>query len=462
MMILTSVFYFAVALGVLIAIHEAGHFAAARMCGVYVERFALGFGPRLCSFRDRRGTEYALCAFPLGGYVKMYGENPADEAEAARLAALPRCRDGSFAGKKVWQRFLIVFAGPFCNILLAWGLYSAAFVAGVDDFKPAAELTDATGAAARAGFADGDLIVSVGGVAVADWEEAMYELVGHTGESAVSVAVRGGLGAGPERNLSLDLSGWNIDPRETDILGQLGIEPLRYRIGDVVSFVAGGSAAEKAGLRKGDRILGFGGGPWTAWKEFAAAIRASPGRGIALRVERDGAELGLTLTPAEKRNPDTGEITGFAGISPEGSVVEEVFFTRTYPFGEALLRGAGKTVRMSAVTLQIIGKFCTGDISVKNVSGPIGIAKGAGITASLGFVYFLGFLALISVNLGILNLMPVPFLDGGHLFFYAVEAIRGRPLSEAVIGRLTYAGMFLLLGLMVLAVFNDLYYGLRP
>ncbi len=460
MAVLSSIFYFVIALAVLIAIHEAGHFIVARMCGVYVERFALGFGPRICSFRDRLGTEYALCAIPLGGYVKMYGEDSSDSGkkEMQKLETLPQYKGRAFCEKKVWQKFLIVFAGPFCNIVLAWFLYTFNFMYGVPDLKPAVEITDVNGVAAKAGFKDDDLIVSVGGVHVADWEEALYELISHVKEDVV-VGVRGELGKGELREITLNLSDWEIDPRKTDLLSQIGLNSLKGRVLSVVALVQKDSAAEKAGLLADDTIIAYNGKEYSRWSDFSQTIRDNPGKPVLLTIERKGVEQKLKLIP-ESKNID-GKVTGFAGISPKmAEAIDEIYFERKYSFDESVAKGVVKTYRMGIVTLQIIKKFITGDISVKNVSGPIGIAKGAGLTASLGLVYYLNFMALVSVNLGLLNLMPVPVLDGGHLFFYVVEIIRGKPLSQAVMGKLLFVGMVLLFALMLMAVFNDLYYGL--
>lgn len=459
MTVLISIFYFVIAIGILIAIHEAGHFVMARMCGVYVERFALGFGPRICSFRDRVGTEYALCAIPLGGYVKMYGEESPESQGKSANESTETARDGSqaFCNKKVWQKFLIVFAGPFCNIILAWALYTFNFMYGVPDLRPAVEITDESGLAATAGFKNNDLIVTVGGVEVADWEETLYELISHVKED-VEVGVRDNLGKGGLRTVTINLSSWNIDPRSKDLLNQIGLDHLSYRTSDILASVVAGSAADRAGLKSGDRILSYNGEKYTEWKKLSETIKSAPGETILLRIERDGIGQDISLVPESKTVGD--KVTGFAGISPEIDEIDEISFERKYAFGEAVVKGAKKTYRMGIVTLQIIKKFITGDISVKNVSGPIGIAKGAGITASLGLVYYLSFLALVSVNLGVLNLMPVPVLDGGHLFFYVIEFVRGRPVSQAVMGKLLFVGMLLLLSLMLLAVFNDIYYGL--
>ncbi len=478
--IFISIFFFVVALGILIAVHEAGHFIVARMCGVYVERFALGFGPRLFSFHDSKGTEYALCAVPLGGYVKMFGEeddsgdpekkqsgekSSNESADAVKAAVKPeRNESEAFCKKKLWQKFLIVFAGPFFNIVLAWFLYTFTFIYGIPDFKPVIDITDSHGVAAEAGIASEDLIVAVDGVEVTDWEDTIYELVSHVGEEKVSLELVTDLGRGTHKNVDLNLKSWEIDPRNGDILGLLGISPLRGRIINEVAQVMDGSAADKAGFKVGDKFISFDGRPYTSWREFSEVVRSSPDKNIRVVVERERAQVTLDLRPEVKtgaqKEGEPEKRYGFAGLSPRGEEIKEVFFERKYNPFVAVVKGATKTVRMGVVTFEVIKKFFTGDLSIKNVSGPIGIAKGAGFTAKLGLVFYLGFIAMVSVNLGLLNLLPIPVMDGGHLMFYIIEGVRGKPLSPAIMQKLLILGMCLLMSLMVLAVFNDIYYGL--
>lgn len=453
MEILTNILYFLLALVILIAIHEAGHFFMARLCGVYVERFSLGFGPVLLSLHDRKGTEYSISLIPLGGYVKMYGEKsdssdaPAIDAEKMHMA---------FSNKKVWQRFLIVAAGPLCNILLAWVLYSIVFIAGVSDLKPAINVTP-NSPATVAGLVDRDMIKAINGKEVIDWEEAMYELLSHIGEDSVDITVAGNIGKDTPRDVKFSLKNWDLDPSGSDIFNTLGFSPLRADFLPVIDFVGENSAAIRAGLRKGDKIISYDGKQYSNWDNFSKFIRSHGSQSFIINVSRDDIEFPLELTPDLQVTKD-GKEFGFAGIAPKVNVIDDLYFNREYSVGESLYYGAQKTANMSVVTVRFIWKFITGDISHKNISGPIGIAQGAGMTARIGFVVYLSFIALISVNLGVLNLMPVPVLDGSHLLFYIIEGVRGKPLSPKIMNVLLYIGMALLLALMALAIFNDLYY----
>lgn len=464
MVILENILYFAIAIGVLIAIHEAGHFFMARACGVYVERFSLGFGPVLFSVKDKYQTEYSLSLIPLGGYVKMLGESAEAEQELTEEQ-----KKQAFSNKKVWQRFLIVAAGPFMNIFLAWFLYSFVFMLGVESVKPAVEVYE-NSPAQIAGFKNDDIIVQVGNVKVLDWEETLYELISHIKES-VEIVVEGNFGKGPKRTLLLSLEKWELDPRNKELLKDIGLEPKSYQIFPIIDFIQSGSAASESKLEKGDKVLSYGLEPEldkltevakgnVGWNKIINFIQANPNKTIWFNVERDGVSepILIDLVPSAKKDENGKEI-GYLGISPKGEARPELYINRQYSFFDAIFLAAKKTINTSVVTLKFIGKFLIGDISVKNVSGPIGIAKGAGLTARLGFVVYLGFLALISVNLGILNLLPVPVLDGGHLAFYIIEAIRGKPISEKVMNGLLKVGMSLLLMLMILAVFNDIVFG---
>lgn len=510
MEIIQNIFYFLVAIGVLVAVHEAGHFFMARACGVYVERFSLGFGPVIFSIKGKNGTEYSLSLIPLGGYVKMYGEQVQAEGESFLEAKTkdvskdsnlgkenietadkvidPSRIHESFAHKKVWQRFLIVAAGPLCNIVLAWLLYTATFLYGVQDFKPVFEVTKDS-VAYQAGVRDSDLITSVNGVEVIDFEETIYQLLANIGD-VVELKVAGELGKGPQRTVNLSLENWEMDPEKKEFLEQLGLAPKRYETKLVLAHVEDNSAAALAGLKIYDQLISVNGESIKSWKQLSSKIREARGETLELKILRgdrvkgeflsslpveyltkeDKAELKAfaqqTILPAQavdiflvpKVITRDGETRGYAGIAPFAIPLQDAFFTRQYDIIGATIAGLSKTYDMSLVTFKIIKKFISGDISPKNVSGPIGIAKGAGLTARLGIDVFIGFMALISVNLGVLNLLPVPVLDGGHLFFYVIEAIRGRPLSEKLMSGLMKLGLLLLLLLMGLAIFNDIYF----
>ncbi len=416
--ILGNIVYFLIAIVLLILIHELGHFIVARLCGVYVERFSLGFGPVIYSYKGSNGTEYSLSLLPLGGYVKMYGES----VDSEQVLISEENKKKSFSHKRVWQRFLIVGAGPFFNIVLAWILYSIVFCYGIDAAKPIVNV-EANSVAQKAGFKTNDQIVSINNVNVSDWEETLYE--------------------------------------KQDVLKDLGLDVKYVEVYDEIGHVEKNSPAEKASLEVGDKIKSYNAINYTTWNEFTSYIKTHPNEEIFLEVYKGNDDVNAiikTLVP-ELREVNDKEI-GFAGIAPKVKRIEEVYFTKQYPFGEAIIKGAQKTGHMSCVTLNFITKFITGDISHKNVSGPIGIAKGAGMTARISFVVYLSFLALISVNLGVLNLLPVPVLDGGHLLFYIVEAIRGKPLSEKLMNVLLKIGMFLLLMLMSLSIFNDIVFNI--
>lgn len=454
--ILGNIVYFLIAIVLLILIHELGHFIVARLCGVYVERFSLGFGPVIYSYKGSNGTEYSLSLLPLGGYVKMYGES----VDSEQVLISEENKKKSFSHKRVWQRFLIVGAGPFFNIVLAWILYSIVFCYGIDAAKPIVNV-EVNSVAQKAGFKTNDQIVSINNVNVSDWEETLYELIGHSGEKSVEVQVKGNLGKDSLRNIILPLDAFSIDPEKQDVLKDLGLDVKYVEVYDEIGHVEKNSPAEKASLEVGDKIKSYNAINYTTWNEFTSYIKTHPNEEIFLEVYKDNDDVNAiikTLVP-ELREVSDKEI-GFAGIAPKVKRIEEVYFTKQYPFGEAIIKGAQKTGHMSCVTLNFITKFITGDISHKNVSGPIGIAKGAGMTARISFVVYLSFLALISVNLGVLNLLPVPVLDGGHLLFYIVEAIRGKPLSEKLMNVLLKIGMFLLLMLMSLSIFNDIVFNI--
>lgn len=448
--IVGNIFYFIVAIALLIAIHEAGHFFMARFCGVYVERFSLGFGPVLFSLRDKKGTEYSLSLIPLGGYVKMYGEKLDDSINEERL-------NQSFSNKKIWQRFLIVAAGPLCNILLAWLLYVVVFSVGMQDLKPVISVLPNTSAATQ-GFKTKDLIISINGSEVADWEEASYELISNIKDADVKIVVKENLGVGPERSLTLSLEQLELDPEKPDFLNTLGFTPYRGDVTTTIAYVMEGSAAEKLGLKIEDTIKKIDGVVINDWSEINSFFKPNPGKSVSFVVDRNGQEITLNGVVGS-RTDDEGKTVGYMGIAPSVSRDDNAYFIRKYDIGEAIVKGFSKTVSMSIVTVKFMKKFVTGDISPKNISGPIGIAKGAGMTARISFVFYLSFIALISVNLGVLNLLPVPVLDGGHLFFYVVEAIRGKPLSEKIMKALLNIGLFLLLSLMALAIFNDIIFG---
>ena len=348
-----------------------------------------------------------------------------------------------------------MLAGPFNNIALAWVIYFAVFMLGIPDVRPVFDVIPG-GLAAEHGFRSGDLIVRVGDDEIADIEESLYSLISRIGEDAVTVTVRGNYGGDSERELELPLSSWSLEPGNTKILEEIGLEPLSYKISGRIEMVESGSRAEAAGLEKDDEFVSYDGIAYQDWKAFSAYIRAHPEKSITLSLKRGNAAISADLVP-EARDKN-GEVQGYAGIMPAIDEIPGISFVRKYDFWPAIKGSWYKTWDMSIITLRFIRKFATGEISPKNISGPVGIAKGAGLTGRMGYIFFLSFMALISVNLGVLNLLPIPVLDGGHLFFYILEGIFRKPVSAKVLDILMKTGFVLLCLLMIVAVFNDLYF----
>ncbi|AIJ08944.1 MULTISPECIES: sigma E protease regulator RseP [Edwardsiella] len=444
--ILWSVLAFLVALGVLITVHEFGHFWVARRCGVRVERFSIGFGKALWRRVDRQGTEYVVAAIPLGGYVKMLDERVESVA--------PEWRHQAFNNKSVLQRAAIVSAGPIANFVFAIIAYWLVFVIGVPSVRPVIADVTPDSIAAAAHITPGMELKSVDGVDTPDWESVRLALVGQIGDGSTTLGV-GPFGSHLVSEKTLDLRRWQFDPERQDPVVSLGIIPRGPTIEPVLAEIQKGSAAQKAGLQVGDRIVKVNGVPIRGWRDFALQIRDNPDRALALDVERAGQPASLTLTP-ESRRVSRGLTEGFAGVVPQVIPLPEEYQTiRQYGPFVALYQATDKTWQLMKLTVSMLGKLITGDVKLNNLGGPISIAQGAGASAEYGLVYYLMFLALISVNLGIINLFPLPVLDGGHLLFLALEKLKGGPVSERVQAFGYRIGVILLMLFMGLALFND-------
>lgn len=439
---------FAVALGVLIVVHEAGHFLLARWCGVKVLRFSLGFGRPLLSWRfGRDGTELALGAFPLGGYVKML-----DEREGAVAAGeLHR----AFNRQSVWKRFLIVLAGPVANFLLAAFIYWLLFMHGVEEPRPVLGPPAAHSLADRAGFTPGETVRRVAGKPVATWQEFRWEMLRHALErDRVGVEVINGRDEIAVRQL--DLSAIDMSDLEGDILQKLGFVFHKPELPPVIGRVSPGEVAAAAGLQDGDRILAIDGRPVRHWGEVVAAIRSAAGRRLRIEADRGGATLDFVVVPEEAA--DRGQRIGRIGIAvrQDGSPREALFVTVSYGPLEAAGKAVAQTADTSVFSLKMLGRMIIGEISWKNLSGPVTIADYAGQSARLGLTSYINFLALISISLGVLNLLPIPVLDGGHLMYYVVEIIKGGPVSERTMEIGQQIGLVLLTMLMAFAFYNDI------
>jgi regulator of sigma E protease len=440
MHLLITLVAFAVALGTLIIVHEFGHYLVARWCGVKVLRFSVGFGHALASRRlGRDGTEWVLAAFPLGGYVKMLDER---EGEVA-----PEERHRAFNRQPVYKRFAIVLAGPFANFVLAIVVYWWLFMHGVPGSRPVVDAPPPGTPAAVAGFHAGDTIAKIAGQPVRTWEEVRLVLLKQAvARRNVEVEVRADDGALQAHRL--DLTGLGPDRVTSDFLDAVGLQPLKGGLKPVVETVIAGGSAERAGIQVGDRILAVNGRPITSWDELVKAIRASPGVALELAIRRSSGErLTLQVTPETAR--ENTEAVGKIGVGP--------FIDVRYPVGTALWQGAKKTWDMSVFTLEMLGRMVIGEVSLKNLSGPITIADYAGQSAQMGWMAYVSFIALISISLGVLNLLPVPVLDGGHLMYYVAEIIRGRPVSERALEIGQRIGMVVLFSLMAFAIYNDIY-----
>jgi regulator of sigma E protease len=439
---------FIVALGVLIVVHEYGHYLAARLCNVKVLRFSVGFGRPLATWRSGRDrTEWVIAAVPFGGYVKMLDERegPVPAPELAR----------AFNRQSVGRRLLIVVAGPAFNFLFAIAVYAGLYMYGLPEARPiVAEPAPATLARA-AGFRAGDLVRQVGGQAITTWQEMRWRVLqGALQREQLAIEVI------DERerisNLTLDLTGFSSDDVESDMMERIGLRLNRPSLPAVLGQVVSGSAAERAGLQSGDRITKADGRALDTWDDLVQAVRARPGQTLRLAVERQGTTVAVDVTP------DTvvsgGTRIGRIGAAPEVSGVhaERIFIQVRYGALESLARAVARTWDISVFSLKMLGRMLLGEVSWKHLSGPVTIADFAGQSAQLGWIPYLTFLALISISLGVLNLLPIPPLDGGHLMYYGVELVKGSPASERAIEIGQRLGIALLLVLMAFAFYNDL------
>lgn len=440
---------FILALGVLITFHEFGHFWVARLCDVRILRFSLGFGRPI--YRRLFGSdrsEFVIAALPLGGYVKML-----DEREGA---VLPAEAHRAFNNKPISQRFAIVIAGPVFNFIFAIIAYWAMYSVGITGLKPVIGEVESGSIAQQAGIKAGDEIISVDDQRTPTWASVIDVFVERiVEEKQVGFVLRDA--GGNERVTRVDMSRVSIDDMAGGrLMSTLGMLPERPIIPAIIGEVIKGGAAERAALQAGDKILEVDGVKVNDWLQWVEIIRQHPEQQMSIKLQRNGTVLNGELTPA-------AEMVEGERIGRIGAIVDTAFqrdrsrtAIESYSLLPALVKATGKTLDMSVMTLRILGKMLVGKASVKNLSGPISIAQYAGHSAELGLVAFLSFLAIVSVSLGVLNLLPIPLLDGGHLLYYLVELIKGSPVSETVqvIGQ--QLGLAILLGLMGLAFYNDI------
>ncbi|MEX2367474.1 MAG: RIP metalloprotease RseP [Pseudohongiellaceae bacterium] len=443
-----------VTLGILVTFHEFGHFWVARRCGVRVERFSIGFGKPLLRWQ-RGDTEYVIAALPLGGYVKMLGEQDNEvPGEQAHMA---------FNNKSLAQRSAIVAAGPLANFILAFFLYWVMFLSGVSGLAPVVGKVDEGSAAAQAGLQAGDEIIAVDGRSTATMNEARMAMAARLGETGLLDLTVRAEASSQSRNLQIQLQQWLINETEPDILGSLGISPFRLDIPARIGQLLPGERAQEAGLQPGDLVTAVNGEALDGWTHWVEIISANPENDLLVTVEREGTAEVLTVRPAQ-RVADDGSLSGYIGAGVEmPEVMPELpaEMTREIRYNPltAVPRALSETWQYTVFVLDSFKKIVTGLISVKNLSGPISIAQYAGESAtyaiSYGLEYFLSFLAILSISLGVLNLLPIPVLDGGHLFYYLVEFVTRKPVSDRVREIGMQLGILLIVGITFIAIYND-------
>ncbi len=446
MTLLHTIFATLVTLGILVTVHEWGHFFVARRCGVKVLRFSIGFGKPLLSWRDKHNTEFVVAAIPLGGYVKMLDEREGDVPAHERAQA--------FNQKTVWQRIAIVAAGPAVNLIFAVLAYWLMFVVGVSTVAPQIGSVVSGSLAEQAGVSADQEVIAVDGYPTRSWEEVNLRLASRVGESGPLVLRLQPSDSTLPEEKTVQLENWSVDLENESPVRALGLEPWQPEIPAVIGTLMPGERAEQSGLKVGDHVLAVDGAPVLDWYDLVGHVQSSPGLPVQVLIARGDERVTLELTPAIKEVE--GQRFGYigAGVQPVGWPEEQRRILQENPLS-AVGHAVAKTWQMMTLTLDAIWKMIEGAISVKNLSGPITIAKVAGASAASGFESFISFLAYLSVSLGILNLLPIPVLDGGHLLYYLVELVTGRPVSERVQMLGLRLGMVIVISLMGIALLND-------
>jgi len=439
---------FALALGVLIVAHEGGHFIVARLAGVKVLRFSVGFGRTVWSKRfGRDNTEWSIGVFPLGGYVKMLDEKEGDVS--------PEELHRSFNRQSVWRRMAIVVAGPLANLLLAVLLYWCVFWYGSEEPKPLIGTPVASSPAADAGLVNGERVLKVGGDLVQTWQDFRWALLRRVvDQDVIELEV---INAQSEIAIRhLNVAQIRKSGLEADSLEKLGFVFYRPKLPAVIGVITADSAASISGLRVGDEIVMINDLPVATWSDVVRMVRSSPGKSMGFIVLRGHEQFLVGITPAsiEEEGRQIGRI-GAAVKSPD-SMRSDLMITVRYGVVTSLGKAVNETWDKSVFSLVMIRKMLTGEVSWRNISGPVTIADYAGQSARLGIDYYLKFLALISISLAVLNLLPIPILDGGHLLYYAVEVIKRGPLSERSMEVGQKIGLVLLMLLMVCSFYNDI------
>ncbi|MFY7697814.1 MAG: RIP metalloprotease RseP [Legionella sp.] len=444
---LLTVIYLMVTLLLLILVHESGHFVVARLCGVKVLRFSFGFGTALARWQDKRGTEYTWSLFPLGGYVKMLDETDATiSADEHHLA---------FNNQSVWVRIAIVVAGPLSNFLFAFILLWLSLVIGIKSLAPMIDQVKPASIAANAGLQPKEEIIALNDQSIQSWRDFQYGLMPFLGTSDTLLLTVRQLNNKTIRRVKLMLENWQIDPQKPDLLASLGLVPFVPKIPPMVGKVLHQSPAQLAGILSGDRIESVDGNRIDDWLELVSYVKKHAEKPIKIQLQRQHQSRSIVVLPGSI--VVNGKLEGYLGMhsQPVNWPADWLRWQHESPWGAVHL-ALKQTLDFTHATFRIFSRLVLGKLSLQTVSGPLGIAQGAGDSARIGLVYYLVFLALLSISLGVLNLLPIPMLDGGHLLFMLIEIIKRRPLSEEVKSVATYLGLGLLMLMMLLGLVNDM------
>lgn len=446
-LMLNTLFYFIIALFLLITIHEFGHFLVARMCGVKVLRFSFGFGKVLASWRDQHGTEFSWSLIPLGGYVKMLDEAEGDVPENERSLAFNR--------QPVWARIAIILAGPCFNFFFAWLALWFVWMIGIQSLAPIIASVAPGSLAQTAGLMPDEEIIALGKHPVESWRDFQSALMPRLGsDQNIPITVRS-LSSDQTKTVLLSMQGWRYNAKDSDLIASLGLTPFIPTIVPVAGKLIAGSPAQTAGLKRGDLIQAVDGQPISDWLSLVEYVKLRPNQTVVLAVRRDGREKEIKIQVGSVIAK--GKPQGFLGVfSQKPDWPSRWFRTHQKDPLEAFGAALNQTIHLTGSTFVLIGRLLTGNVSLQSLSGPIGIAQGAGESAQSGLAYYLSFLAMISISLGVLNLLPIPILDGGHLLYCLIEAALRRPVPEVAKSVSIYLGLAILVSLMVVAFTNDL------
>jgi len=443
-----SIFWLLVTLGVLVTFHELGHFWVARKFGVKVLRFSVGFGKPFWSRYDRHGAEIAVAPIPLGGYVKMLDERDCD--------VLPEDADKTYNSKKIWQRALILLAGPGFNFILAFLLYWLMFVVGKNEIYPT--LGEPQKLMQSAGFQKGDRLLSIDDDAIRSWSDVSLALI-TSGIDRKDVPVVVETMNGSQQLRTLPLSQLPDDIEEAEIINAVGLSFWQADIPAIVGTVSDDLPADKAGVQVNDRIISVNSETVQDWYGVVSVLNQAGDQAIELVVERGEEQITLVIPERVLEESGDRKIIGVAAVDPspqDRAFAQRMFYVLSYGPVQAISKASAETWKMTSVSLEMMGKLVTGKASIKNISGPVTIAQVANDSAKRGLSWFLSFLALVSLSLGIINLMPVPMLDGGQLLFLLFEKFKGAPLSENFQLKAHFVGLILIVSLMSLAFYNDI------